>query len=104
MAKKKGFGVMVCFKGDIMTLEQLFGAKPIMSTQMSKLIWNHIRAKQIEAQKGWEPKVNDVVKYYWKKDDRWYTGTLIKIQGNVYHVQDANGTYKFARKEIMKKV
>lgn len=98
---KKGFGVEVSFKGDTTTLEQLFGSKPIMSTQMAKVIWQHIRSKQYDVQKDLVPKVGDQVKYYWKADDKWYKGKIKEASKNLWIVEDANGTYKCKRNEIM---
>ena len=100
---RKGFGVEVSFKGDSTTLEQLFGSKPIMSTQLSKKIWQHIRAKEFEAQKDWKPTVGSAVRYYWKKDTKWYSGTLVKIVGKTYSVEEKEGTFKVKRNELMKK-
>lgn len=102
--KKRKFGVEVSFKGDTTTLEQLFGTKPIMSTEMAKKIWEHIRAKKFEAQKDWQPKVGEKVKFQWVKDKRFYPGEVVKVTGKVYSVKDSgDGTvYKVKRTELLK--
>lgn len=100
--KKRVFGVEVCFAKDTITLEQLFGSKPIMSTQMAKVIWTHLKARQLEQQKDWQPKAGEKVKYYWAKDKRWYAGEIVKANGKEFTVKDINGSYKVKRNELLK--
>lgn len=104
VAKRK-FGVEVSFKGDTTTLEQLFGTKPIMSTQMAKFLWAHIRAAKFLAQKDWQPKVGEKVKYQWSKDKKFYLGEITKVTGKLYTVKDAGNpaqVQKVKRNEILK--
>lgn len=104
VAKRK-FGVEVSFKGDTTTLEQLFGNKPIMSSQLTKKLWDHIKAKKFEAQKDWQPKVGEKVKYQWSKDKRFYPGEITKVTGKVYTVVDSGNSsqvQKVKRNEILK--
>ena len=102
--KRKGFGVEVSFKGDTTTLEQLFGAK-IISTQMTKKLWEHIRKQKFEAQKDWQPKVGEKVKYQWAKDKKFYPGEITKANGKVFTVKDSGDPkqiQKVKRNEILK--
>ncbi len=48
MAVKKLFGGMtVDFKGRTETLEQVFGAKPIPPSEMTKRIWAFVKGKKL---------------------------------------------------------
>lgn len=102
---KKGFGVEVSFKGDTATLEQLFGSKPIMSSKLTKVLWDHIKAKRFEAQKDWNPKVGEKVKYQWAKDKKFYPGEITKLSGKEFVVKDSGNALqvqKVKRNEILK--
>ena len=109
MAKKKGFGVVVSFAGDKTTLEELFGKKPIISSQMFKLIWVKIKEKKAvedkklqESQKSWVPKAGERVKFLWSKDKKWYPATIKKANGSSFVVEDVNDSYKVGRKDLLK--
>ena len=97
----KGFGVEVSFKGDAMTLEQLFGSKPIMSTQLSKRIWEHIREKQIESQKDWKPKVGEIAKAKFT-NGKWFKVEILKANGK-FTVTDGDDKWTVKRNELIKK-
>lgn len=44
--KKKAFGgYTICFKGCADSLERVFGSTPIAPSQMTKKIWEYVKAK-----------------------------------------------------------
>ena len=100
MAKRKGFGVLVSFKGDKTTLEELFGSKPILSTQMAKVLWNRIRERQFEEQKDWNPKVGESAKAKFT-NGKWFRTTIKKVNGKKFTVTDGDDTWTVSRRELL---